>query len=149
MTGTSQNTGSQEKWRSCRFPPSAKACDFEPGDGVGAGGRGSETYVGHADSEHACIQAVRAGYPAANGATFSSQAPGACTPTAEDDCHRCYAETGMEHADGSPGWITCKLEATNLHTTGHMSTANVPLPPPPFCPRGALPCSPTNYLTNP
>ena len=49
---------SQEKWRSCRFPPSAKACDFEPGDGVGAGGRGSETYVGHADSEHACIEGV-------------------------------------------------------------------------------------------
>ena len=104
-----------------------KACDFEVGDGVGAGGRGSETLVGHADSPAACIAAVRAAYPTANGATYRVPTPtgaGACTPTAADNCHQCYAEFGMEHADGSPGWTTCKLEASNLHTAGHMNTAN-------------------------
>ena len=68
-------------------------------DGVG----GTETQVGPAPNEAACVTMVQDAYPAGgaevpNGATFNGEADGEGI---------CYAEFGMTGRNDSPSWQTC------------------------------------------
>ena len=131
-----------------------------------------QTYVGEANDPWSCLHSVREQFPGANGATFpaaqvctpvsdgSTARPSGRTLTTRSrvgpqgapdgetanggvrTCRECYAEFGMEEADGcalfangsflaatnyccwmfrrrSLEWTTCKMEAANLHTTNH------------------------------
>jgi hypothetical protein len=71
-------------------------CVFGVGDGVG----GTETLVGTAANEFACVTMVMDAEPTANGATFNGDA------LTEGSC---YAEIGMTGRNDNAGWNTCIL----------------------------------------
>lgn len=119
MTGADTTS---TNWRTCRFPEETKVCEFEVGDGVGRGGAGgTETYVGEFDNPASCLHQVREQFPGANGATFAGsvcrygEAGGATENNGIRTCRECYAEFGMEEANGDTAWTTCKMEPQNLH----------------------------------
>ena len=95
--------------------PTGVQCSFVSGDGTG----GTESYIGDFDNRTACVEAVVAHYPVANGATYSD-------PLTTDDRgnQRCYAEFSMDSVDpsGYGRWITCLFGG--LHA----------MPPPPPAP---------------
>ena len=76
---------------------------FGQGDGIG----GTETQIGTAANEAACVTMVQDAYPFGsgeipNGATFNGS---------EDGEGLCYAEFGMTGRNDSPAWQTCTFVA--------------------------------------
>ena len=89
--GTLQNTA---------LPPTGPACAFTRGDGRG----GKERSVGMVSSPAECEQLVKAGFPAANGATVSISP---AEVLSQEKSRACFAEFGMKATDGNPQWQTC------------------------------------------
>ena len=96
MTGSNGS----ESWQTCAFVGGSavpvNGCVFGMGDGTG----GTETQVGNAANEAACVTMVQASAPEANGATFNGDA---------ESGGLCYAEFGMTGRNGSPDWQSCTL----------------------------------------
>ena len=85
-------------------------CDWVAGDGVGGQEREITTEV--RDMAH-CVEEVMAQYPQANGATARAAATtngGAASGISRGDSnqeYQCFAELGMNTAEGSNDWHTC------------------------------------------
>ena len=98
MTGSNGS----ESWQTCAFVGGSavpvNGCVFGMGDGTG----GTETQVGNAANEAACVTMVQNSLQAAgaNGATFNGDA---------ESGGLCYAEFGMTGRNGSPDWQSCTL----------------------------------------
>ena len=84
-----------------------------PSFGVGDGVGGSEEYLGDFPTSAACVSAIQAQRPLANGATY----PAAGSMVSGQPNHECYAEFGMTSKIDSAGWSTCVLSNAGTQIT--------------------------------